>query len=190
MSLLTQIKTGKVKKPWHVLLYGTPKVGKTTWASDAEAPIFLDVENGSGELNVNRFVPKSFTEALGFLTELTTAKHEFKTLVIDSMDALETMANQEVATANGVAASARFSISSNCSGIIGRALCKDVQEVARLYSVYNNFSCLNSLDQCMSSKPSLNHCERSASFLLRFPSRLRVYLSALGKNFLILCHLI
>lgn len=102
MSLLTTVKTGKIKKPFHIVVYGTPKVGKTTFAADSEAPIFLDIEEGSGELNVNRIHPKNFDEALSIIKELSSTNHAYKTLVIDSLDALETMCFQGVAKANGV----------------------------------------------------------------------------------------
>lgn len=103
MTFLTQVTKGKIKKPWHVILYGTPKVGKSTWASDSESPIFMDIEEGTDELDVSRLPkPKTFTEALAMLQELTTTSHSFKTLVIDSLDHLEALCNAETAQENGV----------------------------------------------------------------------------------------
>ena len=37
-------------KPPRLLVYGTPAIGKTTFASQAPAPIFLQLEDGAGAL--------------------------------------------------------------------------------------------------------------------------------------------
>jgi hypothetical protein len=89
MSLGAVIK-GRVQAPLRVVLYGTEGVGKSTWAADAPSPIFLPVEEGSNHLDVARFpLATSWGDVLDALVELETGKHDFRTLVIDTLDALE-----------------------------------------------------------------------------------------------------
>jgi DNA polymerase III delta prime subunit len=106
MSLLSQVKRGKVKVPHLVLIYGPDGVGKSTFAADAPNPIFLGTEKGTSNLNVARFPsPKSFTDVLAAVTELTTDKHEYQTLVIDSLDWLEPVVWEAVIKQDGRATS-------------------------------------------------------------------------------------
>lgn len=97
MGMLDRINRGVQVKPDLILIYGTDGVGKTTFAAQAPKPIFLGVENGSDAFDVARF-PKlsSISEAITAVRELIDQAHEFKTLVIDSVDWLETLLHKEI----------------------------------------------------------------------------------------------
>jgi hypothetical protein len=86
---LAAVTRGKVKRPQKIVLYGTEKIGKSTWAGDAPAPIFLPLEDGSHHLDVARF-PRatSWGETLDALDALA-GEHDYRTLVVDTLDALE-----------------------------------------------------------------------------------------------------
>jgi len=102
--MLSKITRGVVKQPHLVMLTGVDGCGKTTWASSAPNPIFLGPENGSGQLDVARFPsPESWGDVLQAVKELTTHEHEFKTLVIDSVDWLEPILYANVCEEAGVA---------------------------------------------------------------------------------------
>jgi len=74
----------------RVLLYGTEGIGKSTFAAAAPSPIFLASEDGTAELDVARFPPpRVWTDVLDAIAELTTGEHEYRTLVIDTLDWLE-----------------------------------------------------------------------------------------------------
>lgn len=97
MSLLSQVKKGKVAKPHLVLIYGPDGVGKSTFGAEAPGAIFLGTEDGTSHLDVSRFpIPKNFSEVLQALDELVTSKHEYKTLVIDSLDWMEPLVTGQV----------------------------------------------------------------------------------------------
>lgn len=99
MSVLQNVVRGKISKPIRVLLYGVEGIGKSTFAASAPKPIFLGAEDGTSELDVARLPePKSWADVFGMVTELTTGEHEFKTLVIDTLDWLEPLCWDAVCT--------------------------------------------------------------------------------------------
>jgi hypothetical protein len=86
---LASVTRGKVKRPQKIVLYGTEGVGKSTWAADAPGAIFLPTEDGSHHLDAARFPrAESWGDVLDALGALS-GEHDFKTLVIDTLDALE-----------------------------------------------------------------------------------------------------
>jgi len=97
MSLLEKIVCGKTPAPRRVMLYGTHGIGKSTFASCAPKPIFLQTEDGLGEIDCDKLpVVTNFNEAMGALSELYTEKHPYQTVVVDSLDWLERLIWAEV----------------------------------------------------------------------------------------------
>lgn len=106
MSMLSKITRGKVKRPHCIVVYGPDGVGKTTFGAEAPKPIFLGPELGTANLDVARFeTPKSFMECIGAVMELTNERHDFETLVIDSLDWIEPLVHKMVCIENGNARS-------------------------------------------------------------------------------------
>ena len=90
MSYLGKVDVGKKQMNHLILLYGVAGVGKTTFASKAPSPLFLPTEDGTSHLDVARLErPKEWSDVLGMVTELIKGKHDYKTLVIDTLDGLE-----------------------------------------------------------------------------------------------------
>jgi predicted kinase len=89
MSILDQVITGKVKKPYYVLLYGEPGIGKSTFAASAPNPIFLCSEDGANEIGVARITLNTLKEFKDAIEELIKTEHNYKTIVIDTVDHLE-----------------------------------------------------------------------------------------------------
>jgi hypothetical protein len=76
--------------PPRIVLYGVPGIGKTTLAAAARSPVFLPVEDGLGQLEVDAFPrPTTFADCIDAVSSLIEQDHDFKTLVIDSLDKLE-----------------------------------------------------------------------------------------------------
>lgn len=97
-SRLALVKRGLLReaKRWH--FYGPGGVGKTMLAADAPNPIFFDLDTGSGHLDLARYsfrdgedghVPRKIEEVYAGIDDLITSPHDFKTLVIDTMGAVE-----------------------------------------------------------------------------------------------------
>jgi hypothetical protein len=87
---LAQVVKGKIAKPPRVLIYGTEGIGKSTFAASSPAPIFIGAEDGTSELDVARFPePRGWEDVLEAIAELTTAQHNYRTVVVDTLDWLE-----------------------------------------------------------------------------------------------------
>lgn len=96
-SLLSTITTKKRFRPLFFCLYGPPGVGKSTEASKMPKPIFLQTERGLDQITVPKFpVPKTFVEFYRQLTALEEEEHDFESVVIDTIDALEVLIWQRV----------------------------------------------------------------------------------------------
>jgi hypothetical protein len=82
-------------KPPMIVLYGPPKIGKTTFAACMPNPVILPTEDGLSSLaslpfDVPAFpVAKTFEEVQQALTSLYAEPHDFQTLCLDSLDWLE-----------------------------------------------------------------------------------------------------
>jgi hypothetical protein len=94
---LNHVTKGKLEAPLSVLVYGTEGIGKSTFAAGAPDPIYLDPDNGTGLLDVARFPkPETWAECMEALDVLAAEKHEHKTFVTDTADALEALIHREV----------------------------------------------------------------------------------------------
>ena len=97
MKLMEKIHSGKQPAPRRVMLYGTHGVGKSTWGSMAPQPIFIQTEDGLGEIACDKFpLARSFDEAMQALSELYGEEHPYHTVVVDSLDWLERLIWEEV----------------------------------------------------------------------------------------------
>jgi hypothetical protein len=99
---LSAVSSGPVERPFAVVVYGPEGVGKSSFAAGAPKPIFIGTEDGTGALDVARFPsPESWQDILDAVDELTQVEHDYRTLVIDSIDWAEPLAWAEVCRAGG-----------------------------------------------------------------------------------------
>lgn len=87
---LSTLKRGVQKSPPILCIYGDSGIGKTTFAANAPNPVFIFTENGQGNLDLANWKCDSYEEVMEAIVTLTNDEHDFKTLVIDSLDWLET----------------------------------------------------------------------------------------------------
>jgi hypothetical protein len=106
-----------IQFPPRILIYGFPGTGKTTFASCFPDPIFLDLERGimpRDDKKIMTYVPNGissiakanthhvmYTQVVSFLSYLAVADHNYKTLVIDSLDRLEEIITDDTLDTNG-----------------------------------------------------------------------------------------
>lgn len=86
---MTSLIRGREKGPLAMLVYGVPGVGKSTFASGANNPVFLGPERNQ-DLQATKFPRnKTHAELMGYLKEIEQGKHDkdnFRTVVLDSID--------------------------------------------------------------------------------------------------------
>ncbi len=81
-----KIVKGKQAAPVRCVLYGVEGIGKTTLAAQFPTPLFLDTEDGTKQLEVDRVACQDWPSLRGAVAELAVEKHGYQTIVIDSID--------------------------------------------------------------------------------------------------------
>ena len=90
MSLLNKIQRGKQPLPPRLVLYGTEGIGKSTFGSQCPAPVFIQTEDGLAEIDCDKFpLATTFDDFISYLNSLLSERHDYQTIVIDSLDWLE-----------------------------------------------------------------------------------------------------
>lgn len=99
---LESIKRGSTQRAPIIAIHAGPGMGKTTFAADAPDPVFIRTEDGLGVLDVPTFpLAESITDVMEALAALYD-DHEYRTVVIDSLSALEPLIWDKVASDHGV----------------------------------------------------------------------------------------
>lgn len=102
---LTSISTGVIYRPPRIILTGSEKCGKSTFASQFPNAVFLPIvqEEGIDDIEVAKFPTigsyEDLIEALGALCE---QEHGYEYIIIDSASTLEPLIWQYVCRKNGV----------------------------------------------------------------------------------------
>ena len=103
MTLLSCIERGCQPKAPRLLTYGPEGIGKSTFAAGAPSPVFIQTEDGLGQIDCDKFpLATSLTDVLQALSELHTEDHAYETVVIDSLDWLERLIWDAVCLEYGV----------------------------------------------------------------------------------------
>lgn len=103
MGMLENIQSGRESRPPRIMIYGSEGVGKSSFSAAAPEAIFIQTEDGLGEINCHKFpLAKSVSEVVAELTALRDEQHDFQTVVIDSADWLERLIFDEVCREYGV----------------------------------------------------------------------------------------
>lgn len=101
---LAALKTEKSAPLPIAILYGVPKVGKTTLALEFPDPVYINTPGESPPNDLEVTTPgaiETFDQLLDFIGELIVEEHPYKTLVIDSLDGVEPLVWAQVCAQNG-----------------------------------------------------------------------------------------
>jgi hypothetical protein len=103
---LTSISSAGRGLPARIILHGVEAIGKTSWAAQADRPLFAMVrgETGietlidAGQVKAVAHTPEieRWTDLLNLVDTLRTEKHNYGTLVIDSMTTAERVCHEYV----------------------------------------------------------------------------------------------
>jgi hypothetical protein len=90
---LASLRRVKAVNPPRFIAYGVHGIGKTSFAAEWPDPVFIQCEQGTpGGIEIDSFGEiETFDDVLGAMESLLTERHEYKTVVIDSLDAMEPM---------------------------------------------------------------------------------------------------
>jgi hypothetical protein len=91
-----KVSKGRIKKPFRALWYGPGGVGKTTLASYAPKPVFLDPTNGTAQLDLVRYEEEEWSWPSLDAALAAFEKDPYETLVIDELGAFEQLAWREI----------------------------------------------------------------------------------------------
>lgn len=94
-----KVSSGTVTRPQKVVVYGPEGIGKSTFASKFPSPLFLDIEKGTSQLDIDRLDwsdSDTWTDLLDAIKEISTTKHHYKTIVIDTADKAEQLCMQSI----------------------------------------------------------------------------------------------
>ncbi len=111
---LAAIQKTKHASPPRIVLHGPEKVGKSTFFAggtingvthpSAPAPIFIRTEDGLNGIDTDAFpLAEDYDQVRDALIALSSEKHDYKTVVIDSADWLERLIHEKVCSDENVA---------------------------------------------------------------------------------------
>ena len=94
---MNDIITGKHPGPRRAIIYGVHGIGKSSWAAQAPKPIFVQTEDGLGDIDCERFpLVAAFDEFMSRLQWVYEGDHAYRSVVVDSLDWLERLIFAEV----------------------------------------------------------------------------------------------
>ena len=114
MGILSQSTKGVVKRKPIIMIYGPPKIGKTTLVSQMPKPTVIDADQGSENVNVDRDTVTTFDQIPNLLNQ--AVKSPFETIAIDTLDMVEMILHSDICKDEG-----KKSIM-ECYGGYGKAL--------------------------------------------------------------------
>jgi len=86
----------------NILLYGPPKIGKSSFAAQMDMPIFAATEDGLHGLEVYQVPIGDWPTFLQFCQEIAAGDHPFKNVVIDTVDNLFKYCSQYMCAKLGI----------------------------------------------------------------------------------------
>jgi hypothetical protein len=103
MTLMQRIKHGRQPMPPRLVVYGTEGIGKSTFASEAPQPVFIQTEDGLAEIECDKFpLATRLEDVQTALLELFSEQHDYQTVVLDSLDWLERLIWDELCRQHNV----------------------------------------------------------------------------------------
>lgn len=88
---LSSLQKGRSVSPPILCLYGDEGIGKSRFAANAPNPVFIFTENSLGNLDVVRWQATSYEDVMEMTLTLLNEKHDFNTVVYDTLDWFEGM---------------------------------------------------------------------------------------------------
>jgi hypothetical protein len=150
----TPTKLGKFRigstskpKPERIFLYGSPKVGKTTFAASAPNPFLIDLDRGAAHLDIphNEDPIESLADLQSLIRFLVEGQHDFQTVILDTLDRAEALVWKHVCEFVGTGPKNRKSVSSieEVGGGFGKGYSASYEQMRQLWGL---------LEECWSKR--------------------------------------
>lgn len=94
------ISSGKKLSPIRAIIYGDNGIGKTTFAASAKNPIVIDLEGNCNHIECPKQRITSLDDFEDLMAALLAQDHDYKTLVVDSLDSLEALISEKIANSH------------------------------------------------------------------------------------------
>jgi len=89
--------TRGTRKPPRMVVYGPPKIGKSTLGSETPSPVFVTTEDGVDNLPVDQYPrAESWDRFVDNVQAVVSGEHEYQTLVIDTLNGGADLAASDV----------------------------------------------------------------------------------------------
>lgn len=85
-----------------VLIYGAPKIGKSTFCSQGDHAVFLATEAGLNHLDTYQVPVATWPELQDACAEIAAGQHDFRTVIIDTIDNALQMCEHAVCERHGI----------------------------------------------------------------------------------------
>lgn len=100
---LSSITRGKRLRAPKIVIYGPPKIGKSTFAASAPNPIGIITEEGLDNIDVAAFpLALTYDDVTQAIATLANEPHEFQSVFVDSLDWLEPLILAKICADNNV----------------------------------------------------------------------------------------
>lgn len=103
MNLFKQLESGRTFPPRRILLYGIHGIGASSFAAGLLAPVFVPADQSTSGVNCQRFpAARRFADLMTALEELYIEAHDYRTVVVDPLGAVEGLIREAVCRERGV----------------------------------------------------------------------------------------
>lgn len=98
---LSDVKRGIEQEPRKIVIYGPPKLGKSTLAGSTKNALMIPTEDRVSHIDCDKTpVLESYNEILEIFNTLLNEKHTYKRVIIDTLDWFEPLLHQYVCEKN------------------------------------------------------------------------------------------
>jgi hypothetical protein len=98
---MESIQKGIVEKPRKLVIYGPPKLGKSTLAGSTKNSLMIPTEDRVSHIDCDKTpVVKKYDEILEIFDFILNGKHKYKRIIIDTLDWLEPIIHHNICEKN------------------------------------------------------------------------------------------
>jgi len=102
MNLFKQLESAAAVRPQRMLIYGLPGIGTSSFAAGLPSPVFVPADDSTSHVRCARFpAAKRMADLMRALEELYIEPHDYRTVVVDPLDAVERLVRDEICRHHG-----------------------------------------------------------------------------------------